>query len=461
MDSLMICALHQPNKILFIVENAMFYFYNYFIVDMPDLAQKFWILCEQIYGLDPRKTYTLSQHKLTICLNQMTTAICKTKEEDCSRLLMIYLNMLHRQRFLDELKFNLDKFYTVTVLIVELHARKNSEYLLYLRFPKIWNIILNRSENVFKIDKIEKLIIFSTLFALDISSYLRKVSRGCSLFEVTQDKKKKLYIIYLALALFSRVDHFTYRWLRKVLTDLHESFQKYFEISPIECLTFETQFHILQYYIKSFVTLRVEISPFDDTVLNCFFERLVTYQSLNSSTIMITKFIFDLILALGDETYTEKIKADERLYLYEDLKRCHLSLIDDDFIKNMFFKCRWDVITRRNYFTNKEYDNSKCKIENTIMQMAVLAFNESNFFNEDEVTFYMSLFKVIDETSLQVPSTINPRLMSTPKSCQNSSQSKNLYLKPTFREIFRVFILIYEMKFIFGDMKLKFVDLNS
>ncbi|KII70466.1 hypothetical protein RF11_02124 [Thelohanellus kitauei] len=147
---------------------------------------------------------------------------------------------------------------------------------------KIWSCILNGSRNIFKIDTIDKLIIFATLFSMDIGAKLLKVFHGSVNFELTKYAKQKLFIIYLLLVAYPIVDEEDNAWLWVVIRDLHTSFIMLFDKYSIEDLPSQDQFLIIQFYIKIITVLKVEISSHIYEVLRSFFKRLYTHESLSN-----------------------------------------------------------------------------------------------------------------------------------------------------------------------------------
>ncbi|KII64504.1 hypothetical protein RF11_12615 [Thelohanellus kitauei] len=280
--SIMICVSYYPNKVKFIEENGMFNFYFNFIKINGNLAHKFWIMCEDIYELDRDRNTKLSVTKLNKCQRQiMTTSVPKTDEE-CARLLFTVFKMFKRQRLLNVISFDVNRFYAITVSIFDDHIHKYKNSLLIVHLQKIWGGILNRRKNSFQIDLFKKLKVFAALFSINISNKLKKDLSGSVKFEVTNKIKQKLYIIYLTLVAFPVIDHQTDTWLVNVLIELHMSFQEYLQNYLFKDLPFESQFIIIKYYIKSHMTINLDISSHDSDIINGFLHRILLYPTLSN-----------------------------------------------------------------------------------------------------------------------------------------------------------------------------------
>ncbi|KII63525.1 hypothetical protein RF11_08055 [Thelohanellus kitauei] len=281
-DSVIICVSHKPNRIKFIEENCMFNLFYTFIKGTDNLADKFWIMCEDIYRANLGKCDTLCISKLNKCAKAIMTTFWMTADEESARLLLMLFTMLYHQKLFDITKFEVSKFYSITLSIFNNHLEKCQDSLLLAHLPKIWIGIFNRPTNVFKINNCNRLTIFAALFSISISNKFRKIIQGYGKFKMTKTKNQMLNVIYFALVAFPRLGKVSKILLINVLTTLHMSFKEYLDKCSIEDLPFESQFIIVQYFIKSFVTLKIDISLQDDEVLNRFFKRIVTYPSPSS-----------------------------------------------------------------------------------------------------------------------------------------------------------------------------------
>ncbi|KII67520.1 hypothetical protein RF11_05131 [Thelohanellus kitauei] len=57
-------------------------------------------------------------------------------------------------------------------------------------------------------------------------------------------------------------------------------------------------------------------------------------------------FLKDLILALRDEIYIYKIKRNQKLFPYEDLKTNYISIFKDDLINHVFSRCTSEIMDK-------------------------------------------------------------------------------------------------------------------
>ncbi|KII62574.1 hypothetical protein RF11_05204 [Thelohanellus kitauei] len=281
-DSLKVCVSYDQNKVLFINENGMFHFYQNFNIRTSTLGERFMTLCQHIYELDRSNIHSLYIIKLTPNVNQIMTRYSTYRQNYCAMLLFKLFQMLHRFRLLDDVNFDVNQFYDITVLISLRYIGSDYFPMFVSHLSKIWTAILNVSINKLEIDSIDKLMLFAGLFAIGISSKLMKLIRGSDKLKMTKNKKQRLYIIYFTFVAFPMIDHQSNTWLRTALIRLHHFFQKYFEKHSLTDFSFETQFLIVQYYIKSLVTLNIEISDNDRTIFKAFFGDLATNPSFSN-----------------------------------------------------------------------------------------------------------------------------------------------------------------------------------
>ncbi|KII75226.1 hypothetical protein RF11_02517 [Thelohanellus kitauei] len=196
-------------------------------------------------------------------------------------ILFIVFMMLYRSRLLNEIEFNSSMFYEISVEIFLLYIYKECPSIL-IHFLKIWTGIINGSRNTFRIDTIDKLIFISAIFSINLSSKLITIVDRSGKLEMTKNKKQKLYIIYFSLVAFPIIDHVAYPWLSILLKQLHRSFEKYLEKYSFKVDNLENKFLILQYYIKSRVTLKIDQSYHDEQILIDFLGTLLNYSSFSN-----------------------------------------------------------------------------------------------------------------------------------------------------------------------------------
>ncbi|KII61926.1 hypothetical protein RF11_07534 [Thelohanellus kitauei] len=277
MDSINRCAFFDENKVFYIEGNAMLYFYNYFRISGSDLEDKFWDMCENIYDFKNRHNMSeLSSVKVLESLNEIMITFGPNRDY-CARILLLVLKMICNLRLLDEIRFDINKLYDITVTTLLRHVNETQNSLFICKISEIWCEIFNSSNNTFKINSVDKLLMFGGLFAVDISNDLRQMAPKSLQIDITRNLKEKLLILYLTLVSFPTINIDDYMWICDLLIHLHSSLKFYMEFVPIYNLPTENQVLILQYYFKNFVTLNITISQKDKEI----FGRLLT----NISTI--------------------------------------------------------------------------------------------------------------------------------------------------------------------------------
>ncbi|KII66390.1 hypothetical protein RF11_15396 [Thelohanellus kitauei] len=166
---------------------------------------------------------------------------------------------------------------------------------------------------------------------------------------------------------------------------------------------------------------------------------------------MLGYFLRKLTSALSDEKYIKKLQEDQKLYLYEDLKKTHLFILDIDLINDVFSKCEAQLLKD----THKLPENSEIpgfKDYKDIMEMTLVSFHESNYLSKNNDDSDMSLH---EEYSSNLSH--NPQYQDHTGliSVSNISQESFVNTKNTLVRLLRLFTLIYQQKFIFGDLRSK------
>ncbi|KII64915.1 hypothetical protein RF11_06126 [Thelohanellus kitauei] len=483
--SIEICTLYEPHKVLFINENGMFYFYHAFQQYMPVFAPRFLALCHDIYSLDHTHRLSISLTKLTDDVNQIMDKFPYHLNINLEKLLFLIFQMLNRLKLLDDYEFNTIKFYEISFTAIYGYNKPHKSPTVQI-VSNIWVSILTRPGNTFKIDTVTKLIFLCTVFAIKFSKQLRKVIRGIGHFEFTETNKQMLYIIYFTLFSFPIFEPNEQQWVYKILTELHSCFTKYLEAYPIDDLTIENKLFVLQYYIKSYVTLHINFSSLDEQFFHSLFERLVSYPSMRlyssflashllfkftvnwaafesfnpDSLRTIKRFLEAFILALSDEWYITKLQSEQTLFLFENLKNILLSIIDEDFIQTMLSQSESHLRNSFAYEYSETEENDEYKIYKTTMAMTVLSFNDSNSLDRKIADTYLQLCDDVSKDLYQM--LVNPyRSDNMSGSTHFSDRShKILFNRLPFPALLRWLMLIFELKFIFGDINSKFADLN-
>ncbi|KII72551.1 hypothetical protein RF11_03257 [Thelohanellus kitauei] len=278
-DSILTCVSVEKNKARFINENGMFNLYNYLGITTTHLSQRFLTICFHIYQLDRGSSSSLRPSKLTRGLAEIFEKFLSTDDDFYSRFLVIVFRMLHRQKILDEIEFNVIQFYDITVAMILRNVQNHQDSPFIDHLSKIWGGILNGHRNIFKIDSIDKLIIFAAIFSINFSMKFTAVNLGSASFNITKNKKQRLYVIYLALVVFPTISYDANLWFIQTLKRLHMSIHLYIEKHSTQNLSLENRFIIYQYYVKSLVTLNMEISSRIYSILKRFSEKISTNHS--------------------------------------------------------------------------------------------------------------------------------------------------------------------------------------
>ncbi|KII61037.1 hypothetical protein RF11_01754 [Thelohanellus kitauei] len=400
-----------------------------------------------------------------------------TTEEDCAKLLFMVMRMLNRLRLLMEIEFDVNKFYDITVYMFRRNCSLGHDSTILVDLSKIWSCILNWSMNILKIDTIHRLTMFAGIFSVDISCKLLKLNCGDETLEVTKNKKQKIYIIYLTLLVFPTIAQSETTWIQDLFLELHNQFKFYFEQNSIANLPFEDQFLLIQYYVKSTVTLNLQNQSNGEDIMNDFLQCLSTNSSLKiHSSYLVSHFLCDdltswdigffkqfvekLIIALSDDIYIMKLQNERKLYLYEDLRSHYLTIIKDDLIQSVFERCESYLHNEfRNQISQNNTENDEYIKYKRILADLVCSFNESTYLDKNTSDHYIRL---CDENSSSL------KITSDPDNIENLSQSMDslrlssptrIATEPSFQTLFRWLNLIYELKFIFGDVTSKFTNL--
>ncbi|KII74507.1 hypothetical protein RF11_10583 [Thelohanellus kitauei] len=281
--SIQFCIIHEPNKVPFINENGMLNFLYYFYDLKAKSTKLFWEICKSIYKLNVSHRSSLIPLKLTESVSQIMSKFFYKKDCKCLRILNIVLLMLCRLKLLNEIELDFDNFYNVTDMVYKKKVDKNNIYMFLNDLSKIWVHIIKGTSYKLEIDTIPKLLFFAAIFATYLSNKLNMIIQSGGKFEVKTKIKQKLYIIYFALVAYPIFDETGKRYAPITLQKLHYSFQDYIQKYSIEDFTIENQFVLLQYYIKSHVSLNIPISPRDKSIFEGFLEKMILYPSLSTT----------------------------------------------------------------------------------------------------------------------------------------------------------------------------------
>ncbi|KII71112.1 hypothetical protein RF11_11753 [Thelohanellus kitauei] len=478
----------DTNKSIFINENAIFNFYCYFPIKANNLSQRFKDICQRLYndcGLPESEKSNLCPVQLKENLNQIINRYSSCQEEDIQYMLFTILKMLNRLRMLDKVKFNINQFFNCMNSTL-MHVINTNDGLRFLRrMPNICHFLLTGFRNVFHIDSIDTLMSIAAMCAINISIKMEKFIRYRIYW--TSNYEMNFYIIYLALVSFPIIDHNSNPWLRRMFVELHHWVRISIQNNLIEEFRFDWKFLIMQYYIKSIYTLNIPVTDQDIQSINLFMNTLVgnkdlnlhfsylnsqwfihlyqslkDYQSLRSTgSAQIQIILQDLIVALSDKRYINKLKSDQKLFKYENLRSHYLPMITEDFIKSVFSQCQSQMCHAYNNQSLDHIDNEEIKLYNQIMRKVVIFLNESNYLDQKTAKDFMQLLNPNIIFSSNVEGDPNDiRSNSDDVVLYNASTETNALSKLPLHALFNWFYLIYEMKFMFGDINSKFADLN-
>ncbi|KII69035.1 hypothetical protein RF11_05285 [Thelohanellus kitauei] len=473
MDKINICVSCDKNKVFFINENGVPNIYNYFSIPKTTSSDKFWEICEKVYKLDSRFNSGLCPAKLTENVNKLMTESFIESKIDSERLLCVTFGMINHARLLDEVQFDVIKFYDITTSILSHINENNNSYPKHLHYlSKTWCGIFNGSKNTFLIDTIDKLTIFAALFSISVSEKLDKLGDIRNL-EVNKKLKQKLLIIYLTMIVFPTIDHATKPWLHKILIYVHNSLKTFIDKKTISNLTIESQCFIFQNYFKSTVLFDDVFLPYQQSIFIGFLERLSSYPSSNRLLLSdsnnddnrntIKEFLYCLITSLHDGMYIKKLHEEEKLILYEDTKNTCISMISDDVVQQVFSLCE-SHLCKDKLELSTDSEHHTLKIYNQLMKMIINSFNESNYLDDIKATDCYLLFQIDSNKSLHMPRVPNiPDRKYNSKISSEKSSNAETHEKSYFFVLLNWFQLTFELKFIFGGINsnLKNLDMNT
>ncbi|KII67461.1 hypothetical protein RF11_07453 [Thelohanellus kitauei] len=196
---------------------------------------------------------------------------------------------------------------------------------------------------------------------------------------------------------------------------------------------------------SSFLTSNLLFNVIENTTLNESFPRLCTAH--------LEICLHRLILAITDMEYIKKLQHNQKLFLYENLKRIYLGIINQDFINNVFSTCEYQFLKEMKYKYLDFVGISEFETYKYVMEMTLVSFNESNYLEIRKANYLMSICSDYCNDLSEVPSDNNhAAIISDTTSLTNISHDTKLYMKNTLKGLLRWFIHIFELKFIFGDI---------
>ncbi|KII72363.1 hypothetical protein RF11_04919 [Thelohanellus kitauei] len=163
-----------------------------------------------------------------------------------------------------------------------------------------------------------------------------------------------------------------------------------------------------------------------------------------------------LILAVSDKTYINKIKSEQKLIFYEDLKDNHLSNINENFFKGIIERCSFHDSDVFDFDSTEEY-GKEYKMYKHVLAKILYSFNRMNYLDRRVAYDYIELCENYKH-HLQ---------LIIDCQCEDEDMDESIsypfciYLnKLPVQALLKFVIIIYEIKFIFGDINSKCPDLN-
>ncbi|KII63687.1 hypothetical protein RF11_06223 [Thelohanellus kitauei] len=425
---IMDCIVNEQNKVLFINENGLFHFFSYFHPSKMGLEITLLEVCETTYQLQPEYSSLLCHEKISDNLNQLMVKYRITRIAFVAIIVIIIFMMLYRLKMLDQIEFSIMSFYDVTSLLSTRYVYMKPFYVSIYHLAKIWTGIFNGSKKIFQIDNLNQLSLFSMIYAIDLSKKL--LSEGGQI-TFTKSKKFRMCILYLALIAFPIISRRSNVLLPIELKKFHMALKSYIQIHSIDTHSVEDQFLILHYIIKSHVTLNFRTLSEDDEavyVLVGNFSRY-NYQNIHPSYIIshlllsisqissffqsekampeqeLQEFMSSLISGLSDETYIQKLREPPHLFEVEDLKSTLLSVINVDFIKDLFTKCETYLF---NDFQKKppmsKINTKEYKTYKQVMSWIIDSIDENKKLDDPDKEYYSSLCKIESSDASKIQS---------------------------------------------------------
>ncbi|KII64506.1 hypothetical protein RF11_12617 [Thelohanellus kitauei] len=159
-------------------------------------------------------------------------------------------------------------------------------------------------------------------------------------------------------------------------------------------------------------------------------------------------------MSLSSEDYINELKENYKRRMYEDNKSNSLFAISDDLINMIFTKLEFHLLDDMRYKSLDDHVEPEFKKYKQIMAILVHIFNESNYLDESTADYLTKLCNTNSSYSC-ISGTISDsmhvsNISSTAVSLQN----------PPLLVLLLWFSLIYEIKFIYGDINSKFYNLN-
>ncbi|KII65525.1 hypothetical protein RF11_15395 [Thelohanellus kitauei] len=203
----------------------------------------------------------------------------------------------------------------------------------------------------------------------------------------------------------------------------------------------------------------------------CFFNANLFYKFIQNSILndlvplhcieKLGYLLHRLSSALSDERYTQKLRVDQKLFLYEDIKAIHHFIFNQDLINDVFSKCESHLIKKFKFKPCESTTSSEFQIYKDIMENILVSFNKANYLDKNTACIYKNLHHEYSSNIANNPNNQDHiAIGSDSRSNSQISSQTCLYIKKSFLRILKWFSLIYELKFIFGDLNSKIENLE-
>ncbi|KII61984.1 hypothetical protein RF11_14141 [Thelohanellus kitauei] len=147
--------------------------------------------------------------------------------------------------------------------------------------------------------------------------------------------------------------------------------------------------------------------------------------------------------------------------MYEDLKSKHLTIINDDFIKSVFSGLQSYLLNTSKNQEPEVFETNAYNVYKQVMASTLHSFNESNYLEKNTAHTFMGKCNANPSnfTTIDVRHTNSETMHDTNVSSNIPDQTNTGHIIP-IDALLKFFTLIYELKFIFGDINSKLDNFN-
>ncbi|KII61601.1 hypothetical protein RF11_07523 [Thelohanellus kitauei] len=482
-ESINNCIINEKTKVLFINDNGMLNLYKYLYYTNTNPPPEFLKMCDNVCNIPSEYSSSLMPFKVTETLLTLKIEFMTNKLSTIADMLVTVYRMVYRSEIHDKIYFNITSFYDFTSRVLKSRFNKKFNKLSLNRLCKLWIEIFGSSKNIFPIDTIEKLTSFAHIFIIDMNRKLLTLVREKRKLKFTSQKKLRLCIIYFAFVAFYLMDNISQKRLLKEIQKLRHKIELYFEDkskpTPIDDILF-----IEQFFLKSEILLNRETFPQLITgSIRLSMLRLLEYPTLylDSSSLIshlllkiqvlfskayktqpvpisdIANLLRNLINDLSDEMYVTRLQNCKYLFRGEDVKSIVSSVINPDFMKDVFTKCESYLL---NDFQNQLPEPSVYIDEyiefSKVLSWIIHSINENKHLDRTEAVYYLSLCQihsgnVSTDKNKSHDSGSDTDVILVP----NISEEITKLYRFSFLNLLNWLALICQMKFVFGDITYK------